>query len=221
MARPWRIQYPDAVYHVMARGNAGCDIFLDDADRHVFLKMVGTFAARFNVQIFAFCLMSNHYHLFLRTRKANLAAAMHWLNSTYANWFNKSKNRYGHLTQGRYKSVLVTDEGHWLSLSAYIHLNPVRAGITDGPGQYEWSSYCDYIRQKTRYDWLDTAPILAPYGPDDQSRKRNYKRGIVKLSGKNPNFWDDIRHAVFLGAEETWENLKRDHPPKGKVSGSA
>ena len=82
MARPWRIQYQDAVYHIASRGNGKQNIFLDDADRKDFLELLKTGSERFKLQIFAFCLMSNHYHLLLRTPDANISSAMQWLNTT-------------------------------------------------------------------------------------------------------------------------------------------
>ena len=164
MARPWRIQYEGAVYHVAARGNNRHEIFLDDSDKEYFLNLLARAAARFELRIFAFCLMTNHYHLFLQTETANLSAAMHWLNCAYTVYFNRRHKRIGHLLQGRFKSVLVIDEIHWLHLSMYIHLNPVRAKIVEDPAEYPWSSFRDYTSAKSRFDWLDRDLILENYG---------------------------------------------------------
>src|SRR4030042_175007 len=110
MARPWRLQFPEAIYHLASRGNNRQAIFLDDDDRRTFLDLLGQAAPRFHLTIFAFCLMTNHYHIFLRTAKPNLAAAMHWLNCTYTMRFNRRHRRLGHLLQGRYKAVVVAEQ---------------------------------------------------------------------------------------------------------------
>src|SRR4030042_904598 len=117
MALPWRIQFPGAVYHVTARGNNRQDIFSGPEDRREFLELLGRAASRFGLKVFAFCLMSNHYHLFLCTLQPNLAAAMKWLNGTYTARCNRRHQRSGHLFQGRYKSILVADEAPWPQLS--------------------------------------------------------------------------------------------------------
>ena len=180
------------------------------------LELLGRFAARHRVDVMAFCLMSNHYHLFIRTREANLARAMQWLNGVYTNRFNRRHGRSGHLLQGRYKAVVVADDSHWHTLSAYVHLNPVRAGMVDDPGKYEWSSFRDYTRSKSRFAWLEPGPVLAAYGSNDAARRRNYRRRVIALSGRPPSFWEDIRDAIFLGTAEQWERLKKDHPPAGR-----
>jgi len=213
MARPLRIQFTNAVYHVMSRGNGGADIFFDDDDREGFLDLLGRFAHRFNVQIFAFCLMSNHFHLFIRTREPNLSDAMRWLNSAYAGGFNRRHRRRGHLLQGRYKAVLVDEETHWFRLSAYIHLNPVRARLVSDAEEYEWSSCRDYTRSPVRFKWLDTWPVLAPYGTGEAA-KFEYRRQLLELAGKPGSSWDDLRKSVFLGSRERWQRLCEEHLPE-------
>lgn len=218
MARPWRIQFAGANYHVMARGNEGRDIFLGPGDREDLLALIGRMSSRFKVDIFAFCLMSNHYHLFLGTREANLASAMHWLNGAYTGRFNRRHSRIGHLLQGRYKSVVVAEPSHWLHLSAYIHLNPVRSGMVDDPGRYEWSSFRDYTRAQSRYGWLKTERILAAYGSgvDEAARRRRYRKHLLALAGRPPSVWEELRTAVFLGTAKRWEQLKKKYPPSGR-----
>jgi REP element-mobilizing transposase RayT len=104
MARPWRIQFPGAIYHVTARGNNRQDIFAGDDDRRLFLELLARAADRFRLDLFAFGLMTNHYHLFLRTWESNLAAAMKWLNAASTGHFNRRRHRSGHLFQGQYQS---------------------------------------------------------------------------------------------------------------------
>jgi putative transposase len=217
MARPWRIQYPGAIYHVTSRGNNRQDIFLDNEDRRYFLDLIPRASSRFNLRIFAFCLMTNHYHIFLQTPDANLAPAMHWLNTAYTVNFNRANKKSGHLFQGRYKSVLITDESHWLRLSMYIHLNPVRAGIFNDPAQYKWSSFRDYTRTTSRFPWLHEKHILKNYGPKGAASKKEYRKTCIALAKKPPSFWQGIRSSVVLGSKETLEKLIEKYGPKGKT----
>ncbi|HUT55424.1 MAG TPA: transposase [bacterium] len=215
MARPWRIEFPEAVYHVTARGNNRAAIVLDDSDRRDFLGLLAAAALRFNLKIFAFCLMTNHYHLFLRTPDANLTRAMHWLNATYTIRFNRRHRRAGHIFQGRYKALLVADTAHWSVLSIYIHLNPVRARIADHPADYEWSSFRDYTRARPRYDWLRPNDVLAPYGVSPAARRRRYTADLMARSAERRAYWKDFQAAMTEAAREEMQTLAPRHPPRG------
>jgi len=207
MARQRRSLFPDAVYHVTSRGNRGQDVFLDDFDRRDFLDRLGRASGRYNLRIHAFCLMSNHYHLFLRTPEPNLADAMRWINSSYALRLNRRYRQSGHVLQGRYKAALVVEQAHWINLSFYIHLNPVRAGMVDDPGIYEWSSFNDYIRARPRYDWLVADEVLSLFGPTDAVRRRRYRREALALAGNPIEFWEEARAELEDAAREAVESL--------------
>jgi len=129
MARPLRIEYEGGLYHVTARGNAGADIYLEDSDRERFLEILGNSVERFRWICHAYCLMDSHYHLLVETPEPNLSRGMQYLNGVYTQWFNRQRRRYGHLFQGRFKSVVVEKESYLLELARYIVLNPVRAGL--------------------------------------------------------------------------------------------
>jgi REP element-mobilizing transposase RayT len=217
MARPWRIQYPGAIYHVISRGNNRQKVFLGDEDKRLFLDTLATAVSRFDLHLFAFCLMNNHYHLFLRTPGANLSQAMHWLNATYTIRFNRRRHRGGHLFQGRYKSVLVAEEAHWLHLSMYLHLNPVRAGMADNAVDYEWSSFRDYTRSRSRFGWLQPEEILSQYGSGAAQQRRNYRRECLRLAGKPTSFWEELRSAVVLGPAKVVEKLAKKYGPAGDL----
>ena len=141
MARAWRIEFEGALYHVVSRGNERRDIFFNDDDRRLFLDTLGEMARRFEMELFAYVLMNNHYHLLLSTRRANLSRAMQWFGVTYTNRFNAINSRIGHLFQGRFKSMLVQNDAYLMRLSLYIHRNPLRAGIVNRLADYRWSSY--------------------------------------------------------------------------------
>ena len=123
--RQWRIEFEGALYHILSRGNEQRDIFLEDDDRNCFLDVLGEMSERFAVDIFAYVLMDNHYHLLLRTREPNLSKSMQWMGTTYTRRFNLNHFRSGHLFQGRYKSIIVENDAYLVRLSCYIHRNPL------------------------------------------------------------------------------------------------
>ena len=120
MARPLRIEFPGAVYHVTSRGNERRPIVRDDTDREMFVQILAEVVGRFGLKLYAWVLMTNHYHLFLRTPEPHLSRAMHRLNQRYAEYFNRRHRRVGHLFQGRFKSVLVDSESYFLELARYV-----------------------------------------------------------------------------------------------------
>src|SRR5438132_11567831 len=126
MARPLRIEYEGALYHLTGRGNERQRIFSGEDDHARFLELVAESLERYAVQLHAFVLMGNHYHLLAQTRRANLGRWMHWLVTSYTVFYNRRHRRIGHLFQGRYKSIVVEADSYLLELSRYIHLNPVR-----------------------------------------------------------------------------------------------
>jgi len=215
MSRPWRIQYEDAVYHVISRGNNRQAIFLCDEDRLDFLRLLGECCERFELLVHAFCLMDNHYHLFLTTPRANLSAAMHWLNTSCTVRHNLRHGRGGHVLQGRFKSVLVVEDSHWAHLSMYLHLNPVRAGMVETPGDYKWSSFPDYTSGQARFKWLRHEQILEQFGDKHFFRRRNYARECLQFIGKEPEVWKDFAQAAILGTRQAINELLKRYAPKG------
>jgi REP element-mobilizing transposase RayT len=140
MARPPRIEFPGAIYHVTARGNERKEIFRDDDDRLEYLGRLARYRRRFGFDLLAYCLMTNHVHMAIRTSTPPLSRAMASLQSSYAHWFNRRHERVGHLFEGRYKAFLVQEERYFAALIGYIHMNPVRAGIVTRSEKYFWSS---------------------------------------------------------------------------------
>jgi len=214
MARPWRIQYEDAVYHISVRGNQRRDIFRDDQDREYLLSLFGRASERFNLQILAFCLMSNHFHLFARTPDANLSQAMHWINGSYTVYYNWRHKSIGHVFQGRFKSVLVIDDAHWQLLSIYVHLNPVRARVVEDPVDYEWSSYRDYVERNSRFAWLRREDILSNYSRGFAGR-RAYRKESLAMIGKEQGFSEQLKKGFFIGAQEKIRELAAKYKPSG------
>ena len=141
MSRPLRLLAAGALYHVVARGDARQAIYNDDADRRRFLGILETVVERYSIECHAYCLMPNHYHGVIRTLEPNLSSAMHYLNSVYAQWWNRRHRRVGHVFQGRYKAQLIQADRYFLEACRYVVLNPVRAGLVKAAEDWLWSSY--------------------------------------------------------------------------------
>lgn len=209
MARAWRIEFEGALYHVLSRGNEGRGIVADDADRKRFLETIGDVAERFEVEIFAYVLMTNHYHLLVRTRQANLSRAMQWFGTAYTRRFNNRHGRGGHLFQGRFKSILVENDAYLLRLSLYIHRNPLRAGMTKRLADYPWSSYRAYAYGRGGPDWLCTDLILSQLqGRDPHKIYRERAQGYAE---EEERLWEDLRHGMLLGSREFVERIRRGY----------
>lgn len=212
MARSWRIEYEGAFYHLLSRGNEHKDIFIDDDDRRRFLDTVGEMAERFAIDIFAFVLMDNHYHLLARTQLANLTKAMHWLGVTYTTRFNYRHSRSGHLFQGRYKSIVVQNDAYMLQLSCYIHRNPLRGGIVKRLADYQWSSYRAYAYGKQVPAWLSTDLILAQFAGSE--RHRLYREKVQHYSKEEKQLWEDFRYGCFLGSKKFVTQIRKSYLPE-------
>ena len=164
MARPLRVEFPGAFYHVINRGNAGKAIFRSNRDRETFLEYLGTTVERFGIKVHTYCLMTNHYHLLIETPEANLSRAVQWLNVSYAAYFNRKRQRCGHLFQGRFKSILVDADTYLKHLSRYIHLNPLRANMVEQLVSHPWSSYPAFVGKAKAPDWLERDWLLSLFG---------------------------------------------------------
>ncbi len=174
MVRPVRIEFPGALYHVTSRGNRREAIYEEDADRELFLEILGQVIAGWNWICHAYCLMSNHYHLVIETPDGNLSKGMRQLNGVYTQTSNRCHQRMGHLFQGRYKAILVDAETYLLELSRYVVLNPVRAGMVEDPGQWCWSSYPAMLGETPIPAWLATDGLLVQFGKDRSKAIQRY-----------------------------------------------
>jgi putative transposase len=145
MARPLRIEFEGAVYHVTARGNERGKIFFSKKDYEKFKEYLTVAKEKFGFILHAYVLMTNHYHLIIETPEKNLSKVMHYINSAYTTYTNVKRKRSGHLFQGRYKAILVDKDNYLLELSRYIHLNPVRISMVQKPEEYRYSSYKSYV----------------------------------------------------------------------------
>lgn len=228
MARPLRIEFADALYHVTSRGNERRSIFRSDRDRRTFLTLLEQAAKRFRWSVTAYVLMTNHFHLVIQTPDPNLSRGMQWLNGTYAAWFNHRHQRAGHLFQGRFHAFLVEKEGYFAELLRYVVLNPVRAKIVERPENYRWSSYRATAGLEAAPAWLDVASALVWLADEPTAAKTAYREFVMERIGCQERLWDKVTHAMYLGREEWTKRMRKlvesrprstDHPKPQRAVG--
>lgn len=206
MARPLRLEYEGAVYHVTSRGNARQDIFLVDPDRELFVSVLGDTVERFSWLCHAYCLMSNHYHLLLETPEANLSRGMRHLNGVYTQAFNRRHMRSGHVLQGRFKAIVVEKESHLLELARYVVLNPVRARMVRSAKDWPWSSYRATAGLAEAPPLLTIGWILKQFHGDHRRAPVRYRQFVKQ--GRGVDVWSELHGGVLLGGEEFVGQLK-------------
>jgi len=203
MARPLRIQYKDAYYHVFSRGERKDDIFMGFEGYSKFVEKLEITIVKFNLKCYAFVLMPNHYHLFISTPEANLTKAMHYLNTSYSNWVKAKHQIVGHVFQGRYKSILIDNDSYLSSVIDYIHLNPVKAEFVKNPWDYAWSSCGDYVNKKAKFNFLLVNDYLFQFHDDLNKAKKQYKKHI-----RNSNQYELPHRELFKQTAMGGDDLK-------------
>ncbi|MBU0999750.1 transposase [Patescibacteria group bacterium] len=214
MARPLRIEYPGAWYHVTCRGNEKRNIFRDDADRDKLLEILSANLKLYRIELHSYVLMQNHFHIILMTPEANLGKFMQRFNTTYTVYFNRRHRRSGHLFQGRYKAILIEKDEYLVGLSRYIHLNPVRIKkysqleieekrkILKG---YAWSSYAGYTHLRKRQPFAHYSEILDMAGGGDSfGGRKKYEQFVMDgiMKDMNITFWKGVRGQTVLGSDD-------------------
>lgn len=179
MARPLRIEYEGALHHVMNRGNASQSIFESPDDYRMFIDILVESIKLWEINIHAFSLLPNHYHLLIETPRANLSRAMRHINGVYTQRFNRNKRSDGHLFRGRYKAILVDEEAYLVELIRYIHNNPVRAGLVTQPEKHPWTSHKDYLKVGDR-KWLTTDRLLSYFGKRKNLARRKLHEFVMQ-----------------------------------------
>ena len=226
MSRPLRIEYPGAWYHVMNRGKRFEKIFTDDTDYEMFLELLKDASETWKVNIAAYCLMSNHYHMLLQTPDGNISRTMRHINGVYTQRFNRKHGQDGQLFRGRYKSILVSGDSYLLQLVRYIHRNPIKAGLVETLDAYKWSSHNGYLSIAKKWDWLHKKFI---YSFLTKNRKEWIKRYRQFISVEDD---DNVTHIIeakkwpfMLGPEsfldwvkgKYFESKKDENIPQSKA----
>lgn len=201
MARPLRIEFPGALYHLTARGDRREPIYEDDADRRTFLAILAEVVRQFNWTCYAYCLMTNHYHLVVGTPDGNLSKGMRQLNGMFTQASNRRRHRTGHLFQGRYKAILVDKDAYLLELSRYVVLNPVRARRVTSVEKWPWSSFRATVGQAPAPAWLAVEGVLAQFGARRAPARRRYGKFVQEGVG-GASIWAGLRQQIYLGNEK-------------------
>jgi len=224
MARPLRIEFAGALYHVTARGNAREDIYADDRDRQQFLFLLQHAVDRFDWYCHAYCLMDNHYHLLIETNSPTLSKGMKFLNGTYTQYFNRQHQRVGHVFQGRFKAILVQKDSYLLELARYIALNPVRARMVRSVKDWPWSSYCATAGYNESAACLTTDWVLAGFAKTKNVAQQRYRDFVQQGKGQSSP-WQALKNQIYLGDDDFVSDMQskldpgqslRDIPKKQK-----
>ncbi len=205
MGRPLRIEYPNALYHVMAHGNGRQWLFKENNDYKLFLNLLENAVSKYCFIVYAYNLMKTHYHLLIETPEANLVMGMRYLNGNYATLFNEKYNRKGRVFRPHYKAIMVEKDEYLLMLSRYIHLNPVKAGIVNKPEEYEWSSYI-YLIDKTKAKkvekWFKPENTLILFGSNYEKAREKFKEYVEEgIIGKTEDPLKQVKKGYILGGD--------------------
>ena len=223
MARPLRIQFPGAYYHIMCRGNAKQQIFHSDEDRTRFVNLLSESMEMYSVRLHTYILMPNHYHILAQTLKPNCSEFMRRLNVKYAGWFNYRHNRCGHLYQGRYKAIVIEADSYLLEVSRYVHLNIIRSSLGSGTSlhrkwqdatSYRWSSLPGYLRKRKIQCFVYYDQILSIIGS-----RRYYEQFVadgIRYGIVNP--FKDVRYGLLLGDDNFVKRMRAECIEEGSKS---
>jgi len=214
MARALRIQFPGAHYHITCRGIERRRIYMDNNDRHKFLTMLADASETYQVVLYTYIMMNNHFHLLIQTRKANCSEFMRHFNIRYTGWFNWRHERSGNLYQGRYHAYLVDADNYLLEVSRYVHLNPVRVKQTKSAAfreqwhkaiDYPWSSLPGYVSERRAQDFVDYDLVLSMV-----SGRRAYRKFILEgLKRGIESPFQNVLSRMIVGNDDFADYVKR------------
>ena len=221
MARPLRIEYKGACYHVMNRGNQRARVFHSKKHYMLFVEKLGHFCELFDVRVHSYCCMPNHFHLLLTTREANLSRFMQSFLTSFTISLNRMRSTSGHIFQGRFKAELVEAQRYVSEASRYIHLNPLKTKRADSLDvvqrkreldAFPWSSYRMLIGLAKCSAWVDTAPVLRTWGQDGQEAMQNYRRYVEQgLTANLPSPFLSVKHQSILGSDSFVDMIRRKY----------
>lgn len=217
MARPLRIEFSGALYHVTARGDRREDIYEDEEDREIFLRTLAEVVERFNWVCHAYCLMTNHYHLVVETPDGNLSKGMRHLNGVFTQTSNRRHKRTGHLFQGRFKAILVDRDAYLLELTRYVVLNPVRAGMVKHAGDWPWSSYGAMVGDATKPSWLAVDGLLSQFSTRRGEARQRFLRFVLEGVGQE-SLWGRLQQQIYLGDEKFVRRMQKKAPAPDEMT---
>jgi REP element-mobilizing transposase RayT len=197
----------------MSKGNLDDFILSAGKDKGYFVKLLGKGAEKYRVDVFAYCIMGNHYHLLARTQEANLPDFMHFLLSSYASYMAR-EGRKGHIFAGRYKAILIDTEEYLLTVSKYIHLNPIKTGMVQSPSEYKWSGYRYYFAKRKTPDWFDREWVNDYFGPGFQGSLDRYREFVeMDMDKEYPYPQDKVVAQTILGDDKFVKEVMKKHKP--------
>ena len=208
MARQLRIEFEGAFYHVTSRGNLRERIFFDDTDRERFLEILKRTKERYGYLLHAYVLMDNHYHFLMETPRANISQTMQNTNTSYTVHINRKYSRSGHLFQGRFKGIIVDKDEYLVTLSRYIHLNPVRAGLVQKPEDYRWTSYRSYRDNSNQDELVDEEDTLSRFSERKAEAVERYREFVEGGIGGGDNPYDALEGGIILGSKSFMKKIK-------------
>jgi REP element-mobilizing transposase RayT len=215
VTRPLRLELPGAIHHVTARGNAREPVYHDETDRVQWSETLGNTASRFGWLVLGYCQMGNHYHLLVETPQPNLSRGMRQLNGVYAQRFNRRHDRVGHVFQARFHATLIERSEHLLAVSAYLPLNPVRAGLCTEPAQWRWSSYRATIGlEPPRYLAIDR--LLAYFGEGRDAARERYRAHVEAIVDESVAA--ELEHSVILGSDDFARAVTGEVAPRREIA---
>lgn len=212
MSRPLRIVYEGAVYHVMNRGLNQNLIFLEQKDYEVFLSTLDEGCRLFNVTVYAYCLMPNHYHLLICTPSGNISRFMRHLNGVYTQRFNRDHHRDGPLFRGRFRGILVQEDSYLIEVVRYIHKNPVEAKLVDRLSRFNWSSHMAYVGRKESLAGLNTNFVLKFFSGKRKAAIELYQHFMAEMENETiEKFYASNKQGSILGDPDFVERIKEKY----------
>jgi putative transposase len=215
MARPLRIEYADAWYHIMNRGRRSESIFIEKRDYNGFIELLKDTSEMWNLRIAAYCLMPNHYHILVQTPDANISRCMRHIDGVYTQRFNRYHQCDGPLFRGRYKSTLIDADQYLLQLVRYIHRNPLKAGLTDQLDRYKWSSHMGYISKAEKWNWLHKNFVLSMLSKIEADRLKIYSQFVsVEDEEEISKVFKKKKWPAVLGSKDFINRIKERFFPE-------
>jgi len=209
MARPLRIEYPGAWYHIMNRGRRGERVFQDARDRQAFVELLEKISEMFKVGVTAYCLMPNHFHLLIQTPEGNLTRCMRHLGGVYTQLYNRRHGQDGQLFRGRYKAILIEENEYLLGLVHYIHHNPLKAGLAARLKDYPWTSHHGYLSSSDTWAWLNVRPVLSRFSDDPVKARQGYRQYMARGGDEElEGIFSRKKLPAVLGNQEFVQKIK-------------